>query len=385
MQNTVVAIEEFGMWFTAIVVRVLNRKGDVLALFPDGSRRELPIDTYVEVPEGIRPVRSPMSEDQFHKYVQGELPTFKPGTAPKPARKPEPDRPKRPVVAPTPPEPPKKDESEDEDEEDKLLDAKGKAPRIPLPGNLVSEFEKIHRTAHLYDRVNKVAAMTWVRNVWRWANTAKFGDQLTEPKFLIMKEVAGKRLRYRGWFAPRFKGFKTIKITPRLFYATDQHAAEVVLHEMCHQAVWDVNGREEYLIESRIQRGHGPRWSKWMRSIGLNPARYDSTSNETYMSNTEKQQAERLRKANAALLSRLTEEGWVPMTAAPREARLRIYRGSDETIRLVVRHKKTEGFSIVEGKITGMTAKKIKVVDPSPAGLLYTLSPKHLTWLYIRP
>ena len=102
----------------------------------------------------------------------------------------------------------------------------------------------------------------------------------------FMKNV--KKFRSHGKWN---KETRTISITPRIFNGNYEQAKKLMLHEMCHQAVTDIENTVE-----NVKQGHGPLWSKWMKHVGLNPERYvPKEEHENLMTKEEKERIEKIK------------------------------------------------------------------------------------------
>lgn len=98
---------------------------------------------------------------------------------------------------------------------------------------------------------------------WVWANGAFFDDKMKLPRFLVKmpQEAETDPQNPQGMWFP----------SSRHLYVGEHHFAKgwaavytVTLHEMCHQAVTEIDRKEE-----RAVNGHGPRWAKWMKHCNL--------------------------------------------------------------------------------------------------------------------
>lgn len=116
--------------------------------------------------------------------------------------------------------------------------------------------------------------------LWHYLNTSKFGGRMQAPRFNLLKNVAANKFRLRGrWWPSR----RVLDIAPRLYNAHQNFFVEIFLHEMCHQAVSEIDR-----VSDRTAQGHGYNWQTWMRKVGLNPRRFDPNDNSTYMDKDEK-------------------------------------------------------------------------------------------------
>lgn len=120
--------------------------------------------------------------------------------------------------------------------------------------------------------------------VWTRANDKLFDNKLTMPNLGLMREM--KNFRGLGYWR---EGKRELKITPRLFNATHAHIITTLVHEMCHQAVSEIDN-----VVDRTAGGHGPNWTAWMHKCGLDPHRYNKDDRTTFMSDSERLEAQRI-------------------------------------------------------------------------------------------
>ena len=123
----------------------------------------------------------------------------------------------------------------------------------------------------------------FLSSLWDYFNETKFAGRLPKPKLIVSDKPPLKSVgpRTRGFFlADQYKLFGpgTIWIKDSLFNSTEAFLNEIVLHEMCHQAVSCVDKTRELL-----EAGHGPLWQAWMKKVGLDPRRFDPTEDTVYM------------------------------------------------------------------------------------------------------
>lgn len=148
-------------------------------------------------------------------------------------------------------------------------------PKTVISGDLAKMYEYAQKTDNKTFRLR----LRFMHTLWKYLNQHKFGSDLVEPHMGLMKNVAGKSLRVRGrWWA----GKRLLEVSPRLFNASQNFFLEVFMHEMCHQAVSEVDKVRD------TNKGHGPVWAKWMKHVGLNPLRFDPNDNTTYITEDEK-------------------------------------------------------------------------------------------------
>lgn len=108
---------------------------------------------------------------------------------------------------------------------------------------------------------------------------AKHGRDLVMPRFEIMKDMGANFKRRGAWFAH----IRTIKLSPRIFNGKQESALTVIVHEIAHQCVSEIDK-----VYDRTAQGHGWNWQQWMRKFGLTPSRYDTQDKEEYMTEHEK-------------------------------------------------------------------------------------------------
>lgn len=143
------------------------------------------------------------------------------------------------------------------------------------------------KTVELYKRVqatgSRAAYLDFMKKVWEYWNTHKFKGDMKLPDLGFLKDT-GLSMRTRGlWRHGGMPPRRELLITPRLFNARFDVFAETFLHEMCHQAVSEINK-----VRETSNKGHGPLWASWMRKVGLEPNRYDKNDNIEYMTPEER-------------------------------------------------------------------------------------------------
>lgn len=171
-----------------------------------------------------------------------------------------------------------------------------KKPSKPLPPVDIPPFnpnvdDKVFATPQLIDRYKKIQVSgspserhAFMKTIWNYWNEKKFHGQMDEPTLSFLKD-AGMKMRKRGlWRHGGIPHVRELLITPRLFNARFDVFAEIFLHEMCHQAVSEIDK-----VRERTNQGHGPKWAAWMRKVGLEPNRYDKNDNIEYMNPRERE------------------------------------------------------------------------------------------------
>lgn len=193
-----------------------------------------------------------------------KAPVVKPTVAPEPpAKAPVVPRPPAGIEVPKPKIPPvskvDKEQAEQEAEESKLVQTYGDAVAW----------------RRVKSRPGMIAYATAVFNKLN----AKHGRDLLMPRFEIMKDMGANFKRRGAWFSHQ----RTIKLSPRIFNGKQESALTVIVHEIAHQAVSEIDK-----VVDRTAQGHGWNWQQWMRRFGLTPSRYDTQDKEEYMTDYEK-------------------------------------------------------------------------------------------------
>lgn len=147
----------------------------------------------------------------------------------------------------------------------------------------LSDYSMFHRAVK-----SKTDRLTYLQKMWSKANAKFFNMQLPACSVRLQKDM-GSSFRRRGAWFPRQR---IIKVSPRLFLGNEAHVLSTLVHEMCHQAVSEVDR-----IANDGNGGHGPHWNAWMKKCGLTPSRYCKYDNENFLTATEKKQIE-VKKAN---------------------------------------------------------------------------------------
>jgi predicted SprT family Zn-dependent metalloprotease len=261
-----------------------------------------------------------------------------PEVTPTPELPPEPESPREPGVILTKP--------------DQILLKKDntQVPHIPIPTSLASTYIRIPATGP------SQLGILWMRQLWNFLNENKFDKKLQAPNISFIKNIA--RMRTRGYW--RAHG-RELKIAARLFNAPLPAFVEIFLHEMCHQAVSEIDKTVD-----RTQQGHGPHWQRWMRTVGLNPSRYDHNDSDIYLSEEEQRVVKEQREK-----------------AEQNKKELELKPEWDLRIGKVVRIALDHGARVVNGVIAyKQTSKYAVVIDPSsgqwwnvPPNLIYKADP----------
>jgi hypothetical protein len=148
-----------------------------------------------------------------------------------------------------------------------------------------------HEFRTKYWRIPHNSFSTYLRYLdehWAYFNKTRFEGQLKKPRFGLLKDLDAQRMRLRGRYGPETRRpldeAGMLEISPNLFNAPHEGwVNRTLIHEMCHQAVWQVEGPDAWDDEYKQGKGHGSRWMSWMRHAHLPPSRFDDTRNEMYM------------------------------------------------------------------------------------------------------
>jgi predicted SprT family Zn-dependent metalloprotease len=150
-------------------------------------------------------------------------------------------------------------------------------PNVPIPAYMSVAYMQLGEDKH--------RRLRFMTDLWKYFNEHKFDHKLTMPKLALSKDT-GTRMRRRGVWFP---GKRMLAIAPSVFNARLKFFVEVFLHEMCHQATSEASNMSvEDQLDNERHKGHGRVWSRWMRTVGLNPLRYDPNENTTYMTEEQK-------------------------------------------------------------------------------------------------
>lgn len=144
-----------------------------------------------------------------------------------------------------------------------------KVPNTQIPENLKEQYKVLGGNSSL------MAKQLFNKQLWKYLNNVKFQDRMILPTLGFLKATDPKNMRLRGrWWAVK----RLLEVSPNLYNAHQDFFVEIFLHEMCHQAVSEIDKTRE-----NEQKGHGPLWQKWMKHVGLNPRRFDPNDNTVYM------------------------------------------------------------------------------------------------------
>lgn len=128
----------------------------------------------------------------------------------------------------------------------------------------------------------------WMQVKWAEVNRTEFSGKLKPCNLLTLKDQ-GTKFKLRGVWKGGYK--RELALSPRLFNSPEEITLVILIHEMCHQAVTDI----DKTVETR-EKGHGPLWQHHMLACGLTPSRYDHYDNDTYSDDAEIQKKDEFLK-----------------------------------------------------------------------------------------
>jgi len=174
--------------------------------------------------------------------------------------------------------------------------------QVPVT-HIPEQLQKMYAYAQGTD--NSSYRLQFMKKLWHYFNSAKFGNRLQEPNFRLLKNQAASKMRLRGRWWPNSK---LLEMAPRTFNASQNFFNEIFLHEMCHQATTQIDAADGH-PEERRNKGHGPIWQKWMKHVGLNPLRFDPNDNSTYMTYEERGEHEAKKERLKEAVEEIKEKG----------------------------------------------------------------------------
>jgi len=155
-------------------------------------------------------------------------------------------------------------------------------PAVEHPTDPVEQMRIVYESK-IRNSHDHAAIRRFMLDLWTALNRHKFDNRLRPiKKFLVIP--ANGRTGLRAFWHPHYR---LIVFTDLVFKSRWDKFHEIYLHEMCHQAVTDLdyNGKPMVLAEG----GHGPEWQAWMRKVGLEPKRYDDSTFKEYMTEDERE------------------------------------------------------------------------------------------------
>lgn len=144
-------------------------------------------------------------------------------------------------------------------------DAKGS--KIPTTPDIEQAFYRA--------QADKGKQVAFVKKVWTWANQHYFSSRMGLPKLYVAETcpfAPSLSHAYGVYTFSRHQNVGSIFIHSRCFKATEQIIVGTIIHEMCHQATYELD--KITAAQGAIESGHGPEWAKWMVHCKLAPNRY---------------------------------------------------------------------------------------------------------------
>jgi predicted SprT family Zn-dependent metalloprotease len=139
--------------------------------------------------------------------------------------------------------------------------------------------DELH-TMFLQAAANENKRVAYMKKLWQYLNQHKFHGRMDEPKLISAPKSPFKNLSHttRGAYSggPGYTA-GVLWMNSMMFNAREPFFLETMLHEMAHQAVWQIDN-----VSDRTEKGHGPNWKTWMRNVGIKPSRYDVTEDAEY-------------------------------------------------------------------------------------------------------
>lgn len=149
------------------------------------------------------------------------------------------------------------------------------------PAPKVAVLDRLSQAYKMMEDAEPSKRILYMKALWTYFNKERFDSKLKMPNFRFLKDMSADKMKRRGhWMASG----RELAFSPRLFNADENFFNEIFLHEICHQAVTEIDK-----VYDRTAQGHGYNWQQWMLRVGLNPSRYDPQPNQTYYSRDEKE------------------------------------------------------------------------------------------------
>jgi predicted SprT family Zn-dependent metalloprotease len=185
-----------------------------------------------------------------------------------------------------------------------------KVPKVTTKPVVTPKEIEVHGTEAIlkkeYESMNPQTpinrATVFYLKMWHFFNTKHWsGHSLKVPTFRYLKDM-GTGFGVRAHYRP---SANQLSFSRRLFNADYNDFINVFQHEMCHQAVHqiDVPKGFQYRVNGKKRDVHGENWQAWMRHCKLSPRRCDMNDNTVYMDEKEKkahiEKKEAVKKAQA--------------------------------------------------------------------------------------
>lgn len=152
-----------------------------------------------------------------------------------------------------------------------------------VPNETQTEQLRIVYETQIRASTNQATIRRFMLDLWKAANKESFGGKLRPVKKFLVIPATG-RFGIRAFWHSKYR---ILVFTNLVLKSSWEKFREIFLHELCHQAVTDVEygGKPHALGELA---GHGPDWQAWMRRVGLEPKQYDDSTFSEYMTEEDK-------------------------------------------------------------------------------------------------
>ena len=161
------------------------------------------------------------------------------------------------------------------------------ATRYVLATTPVTDIDAKFKAAFAQVKENPMLLHEWLVKAWEWYNKKYTGGVL--KKIFIRMQRNTVRAKSLGQY-----GKTWISIHPRAFMVGADLVLHILKHEMCHQAVWEIDHTRE-----SEGSNHGPTFNKWATKFGVKEGRYidmDGDDHESLKTDDEKYEIERKKK-----------------------------------------------------------------------------------------
>ncbi len=145
---------------------------------------------------------------------------------------------------------------------------------VPIPDEFAEEYNRYRNR-----KGTEKQMLDFNKRLWHAFNKMKFGGVMHEPKFALMP--VKDRMKTLGRWTP---SRRLLEIGARHYFGLPELFVETFLHEMCHQAVSEIDKADEHAFD----QGHGPKWKSWMLHVGLKPSIKSYEAETSFMNTSEK-------------------------------------------------------------------------------------------------
>lgn len=224
----------------------------------------------------------------------------------------------------------------------RFIDANPTSKAVPTGHLSIQNTTKELEFAYVKAQATPRLRLGFIKKAWEYFNKEKFKGCLHEPVLHIGDKAPGNTKHSRnprGVYYPGVGGVNgTLWVANMLFNAEMPFFSEVMVHEMCHQAVMCIDK-----VRDDSEGGHGPNWQKWMKRVGLDPRRFDPTENATYKTTSEN-----------AIEDEKYENAYGPKAKPTEIKRISaLHHPTEQQIRRGIEVYYITHGRVIEGKITG--------------------------------